>query len=393
VAGPLETPINEHQLSRWRLITEFNRQFKEASADKKLHPTWADPQRKLKMPDYLGLFLLAILNPILTSMRGVCQASQLERVQEEICREAVSKSSFSEAQAVVDPALLKSVYDSLAAKVAKRRPTPENSDNLFLQNMQIIDSTLWHVLPRMHWALWREQHGIQRACRLHVKFQVIDNLPAAISLREARRCERLEWEELIEPGEFCVGDRNYGEDYQQLGRLDRKGCWFAVRLRSDSQWVVQEELPLQPADLQAGVVWQGWVRLRKDGTGPRVRIVQIQGETELLSIATNLNPEQMSAELISVCYRQRWQIELFFRWLKHLMKANHWMAESQEGVAIQIYLTLIAAQLLLLFSGQRPNKRILELLQFMAMGWASPEEVLELIKKQQTSSGKKKKSQ
>jgi hypothetical protein len=392
VASKPNAPVTENQLSRWRLLTEFNRHLANAFVGTKLHPTWVDPQRVLQIGDYLGLFLLGVFNPILTSMRGLCQASQLLRVQEEVCRQPVSKSSFSEAQGVVDPALLKSVYDSLALEVAQRRPTPQKSDNPFVQSMQIVDSTLWYVLPRMHWAVWRQQHGIQRACRLHVKFQVIDDLPAEISLREARRCERLEWEEMIEPGEFCVGDRNYGEDYQQLGRLNGKGCWFAVRLRSDSQWAVQEELPLQQADREAGVVWQGWVRLRKDGTGPRVRVVLIQGEKELLFIATNLTPEQMSAELVSLCYRQRWQIELFFRWLKHLMKANHWMAESEDGVAIQIYLTLIAAQLLLLFSGQRPNKRTFELLQFMAMGWATPEEVLELIKKQQASGKKKKKS-
>ena len=387
------TALSENQLNRWRLIREFNRHLDKAFAGTKLHPTWADPQRVLQIGDYLGLFLLGVFNPIVTSMRGLCQASQLQRVQAEVCHQPVSKSSFSEAQRVVDPELLKSVYDSLALEVAQRRPGPRKGDNPFLQGMQIVDSTLWYVLPRMHWAVWRQQHGIQRACRLHVKFQVIDTLPAEVSLREARRCERLEWEEMIQPGEFCVGDRNYGEDYQQLGRLDRKGCWFAVRLRSDSQWVVQEELPLQQADRDAGVVWQGWVRLGKDGTGPRVRVVTIQGEKELLFIATNLTPEQLSAELVSVCYRQRWQIELFFRWLKHLMKANHWMAESQDGVAIQIYLTLIAAQLLLLFSGQRPNKRIFELLQFMAMGWATPEEVLALIKKEQASQQKKKKSQ
>ena len=58
-------------------------------------------------------------------------------------------------------------------------------------------------------------------------------------------------------------------------------------------------------------------------------------------------------------------------------------------MALQLYLTLIAAQLLLLFSGQRPNKRTMELLQFMMMGWASPEEVLVLIQKEQAR-GKKK---
>lgn len=356
-----------------------------------MHPTWADGQRLLEISDYLSLFLLGIFNPVIESMRGLCQASQLERVQREVCHRPVSRSSFSEAQAVVDPELLKRIYDSLALEVAQRRAPARKEDNPYVRIMQIVDSSLWYALPRMHWALWRQQNGTQQAFRLHVQFQVMDRLPSRISLRQAKRCERLEWEQMVHKGEFYVGDRNYGEDYRLLGRLDRKGCTYAVRLRSDAQWVVEQELALTQADRQGAVIWQGWVRLGKEGTGPRVRIVQILGQEEQLFIATNLTAEQLSAELVSSCYRRRWLIELFFRWLKHLMKANHWMAESQNGVAIQIYLTLIAAQLLLLFSGQRPNKRTMELLQFMAMGWATPEEVLDLIRKNQDR--RKKKSQ
>ena len=387
--GEPQTAVTENRLHRWRLLTDFRGRLEAAFLDAQAHPTWSDSQRVLQQADYLSLFLLGVFNPVISSMRGLCQASHLQRVQREVCRHPVSKSSFSEAQHVVDAGLLKSVYDTLAIEVGRRRPAATPTDNPYVRVMQIVDSTLWYALPRMHWALWREQHGVQRAFRLHVKFQVIDNMPAEVSLRPGKRCERLEWDTMIEPGEFCVGDRNYGEDYTLLGRLDRRDCFYAVRLRGDAQWVVQEELALTDEDQQAGVVWQGWVRLGKEGTGPRVRIVRIQGEEEPLFIATNLSPNQLSGELVSLCYRQRWLIELFFRWLKHLMKANHWMAESENGVALQIYLTLIAAQLLLLFSGQRPNKRTLELLHFMAMGWATPEEVLELIKANQAQRKKK----
>jgi len=131
------------------------------------------------------------------------------------------------------------------------------------------------------------------------------------------------------------------------------------------------------------------VRLGQAGTGPRVRVVRILGQAEQLCLATNLSEPEMSAQLVSLCYRQRWQVELFFRWLKHTMGASHWMAESKNGVSIQIYLTLIAAQLLLLFSGQRPNRRGLELLQFMVMGWASPAEVVALLKQQSAKAKKK----
>lgn len=381
-----DPPIDASQLQRWQLLKAFNRHLARAFESVALHPSWQDPQRLLAAADYTSLFLLGVFNPIVTSMRGLCQASKLTKVQREICRRAVSLGSFSEAQHLLEPELLRHVYEGLAAELARRRPPAAPG---VVPEMQIVDSTLWYVLPRMHWAVWRKQYVTQRAVRLHVKFQVADALPAQMSLTPGNVCERKEWEALAQPGEFQVGDRYYGEDYQALGRLLERGCSFIVRLRSDACWVVETELPVDAAARGANVLWQAWVRLGKAGAGPRVRVVKILGPEEQLLVATNLTEAELSAELVSHCYRQRWQVELFFRWLKHIMGNQHWLAESRSGVTVQIYLTLIAAQLLQLFSGARPNKRALELLQFLAMGWASPEEVVALLKKSPSRKSKK----
>jgi hypothetical protein len=386
VARKPNSPIEASQLHRWQLLKEFNRHLARAFESVPLHPSWQDPQRLLAAADYTSLFLLGVFNPIVTSMRGLCQASRLEKVQREVCRRKVSAGSFSEAQHLLDPELLRHVYEGLSVELARRRPT---SPKGAVAPMQIVDSSLWYVLPRMHWAVWRKQYVTQRALRLHVKFQVADALPAQISLTPGNVCERKEWEALAAPGEFHVGDRYYGEDYQALSRLMERGCSFIVRLRSDACWGVEEELPVDALARQAGVFWQAWVRLGKAGQGPRVRVVRILGQEEQLFLATNLTEAEMSAELVSHCYRQRWQVELFFRWLKHIMGPRHWLAESRNGVSVQIYLTLIAAQLLQLFSGARPNKRALELLQFLALGWATPAEVVALLVQQRNRKHKK----
>lgn len=75
-------------------------------------------------------------------------------------------------------------------------------------------------------------------------------------------------------------------------------------------------------------------------------------------------------------YRQRWQIEGFFKWLKCLLGCRHWLAESRRGVTIQLYLALIASVLLQLATGRRPNQRMLELIRLHQLGWASLEELL-----------------
>ena len=67
-------------------------------------------------------------------------------------------------------------------------------------------------------------------------------------------------------------------------------------------------------------------------------------------------------------YRNRWQVELFFRWIKCILRCRHFLAASPRGVALQLYLALIAAALLQLHLGRRPSLRLWEALQFYFLG-------------------------
>ncbi|GIW92447.1 MAG: hypothetical protein KatS3mg110_0488 [Pirellulaceae bacterium] len=68
-------------------------------------------------------------------------------------------------------------------------------------------------------------------------------------------------------------------------------------------------------------------------------------------------------------------MELFFRWFKCVMGCRHLISHSPNGVAIQIYATLIACLLIVLWTGNKPTKRTWEMLQFYFMGWATLEEL------------------
>ena len=92
-------------------MEDFQARLAQAAQGAPLHPTWSDPQRSLQHTDYLSLFLFGLLNPVVRAMRGLCSASHLKRVQADICSRSVSLGSFSEAQAVLDPALLAEVKD------------------------------------------------------------------------------------------------------------------------------------------------------------------------------------------------------------------------------------------------------------------------------------------
>src|SRR5437762_13285923 len=116
MAAKTKRQVSEAELSRWRLIEEFEQRLERAATAGKEPRTFSDPRRKLGQKDYLSLLLFGLFNPVVDSMRGLCAASRLRRVREEICSGPVSLGSFSEAQAVVDPELLQRVFAEVAAE-------------------------------------------------------------------------------------------------------------------------------------------------------------------------------------------------------------------------------------------------------------------------------------
>ena len=153
-----------------------------------------------------------------------------------------------------------------------------------------------------------------------------------------------------------------------LQRLWWKRVWRAEQM---------DVMPLSTADRAASVTFDGLVRL---GAGQWrqqevVRLVRVQSEKSELLLVSNKGREELSAELLALIYRSRWPVELFFKWLKCILGCRHWLAESQRGVALQVYCALIAALLLLRYSGRRPGKRAMEMIRFYLLGYASLDEL------------------
>jgi hypothetical protein len=382
--------VTERDLSRWRLVEDFQARLAQAAQKLSLHPTWSDSARLLQYVDYLSLFLFGLLNPVVRTMRGLCAASQLRRVQKEVCSRPVSLGSFSEAQAVLDPALLREVFEQL---VREGTPQPHASGPAG-RRWLIQDGSLFEALPRMHWALWRRQGKAQSQVRLHLSLDLAEERPARALITPGKGCERAAWRTQWRHGDAFVGDRYFGEDYQLFGDLDAAGVVFVVRLRDEAVIEAEEELPLTEADRQAKVIRSAWVRLGCNARyrSQRLRVVWVQTDKEVLPLVTDLGPQELSAADVALLYKQRWQVELFFRWLKCILGCRHWLAESEAGVAIEIYLALIAALLLQLYTGQRPNRRMMELIQFYLLGVATLEELWAGLEREREREARRKKS-
>jgi hypothetical protein len=372
----VEPILTESQLQRWRLVEDFRQRLQQVLQPVQGgHPSWADPQRRLLYLDYLSLYLFGLLNPVVRTMRGLCSASRLHRVRQEICSRAVSLGSFSEAQHLLDPALLEQVFVDLSD--ALHQPGPVDR-SVQLRGWMAHDGTLWRALPRMSWALYGGGRGSQsRAVKLHLSFHILEDKPVRATVRRGKDCERAVWQEHWRSGDAYIGDRYFGENYRLLDQLTQRQCTYVLRLREQSVITVEQELAVSSADRSAGVVRQAWAHLGVRTRSGRVRVVWVQAEGHELILVTNLSPEELAAQQVSLLYRKRWQVELFFRWIKCILGCRHWLAESPEGVSLQVYLALIAALLLQLYTGSRPSKRMMELIQFYLMGVATLQELTE----------------
>ena len=219
--------LTESDLSNWKLLESFQHELAVVAAKSKFHPTFDDPDRQLTHQSYLSLFLLGIFNPVVTSMRALCTVSGLKQVQEQVGCSRVSLGSFSEIQHVLDPDLLKQVFENLA----QRMPAGPKVDPR-LAHLELIaqDGSLWRPLPRMAWAEYGVgSTGQAKGVRLHLRFNVLKDAPADAMLTQGKGCERSALREMLLPGQTNVGDRYYGNDYKLFSEVDQSKVFFAPK--------------------------------------------------------------------------------------------------------------------------------------------------------------------
>jgi hypothetical protein len=335
--------------------------------------------RQLHFDQYVSLLLLYFFNPILTSLRGIQQASQLAKVQKLLGCRRTSLGSLSEASRVFDPQLLRSILGELAEQAG---PILKGKEAEALRGLTAVDGSLLPALPKMAWALWvDDQH---RAAKMHVHFDVFRGLPVEATLTPGNGSETAQLRATLQPGRLYVMDRGYAE-YQLFQDIINADSGFIGRIRDNAVWTLVEERSLSAAAATAGVrsdrvVWLGGPQSGAVFQQP-LRIVEVytgkvdaHGQPEVLLLATNRL--DLEAELVAVGYRHRWAIELFFRWFKCILGCKHLLSTDPDGLAIQVYVGLIASLLITLWSGKKPTKRTFEMLQFYFCGLATEEELL-----------------
>ncbi len=341
--------------------------------------------RILHYDQYCSLVLLFYFNPIVDSLRGIQQASQLGKIQKNLGCSRASLGSLSEAARVFDSKLLRDLIPELAAKVL---PTAHGKDAKALQGLIAVDGSLLPALPKMVWALWVDDD--HRAAKMHVHFDVFRGIPADVTVTHGSGSEREQLRKMLQPGRVYVVDRGY-EEYQLFQDIVDAGSSFIARVQDSVAYTVLEERPLTKEARAAGVVSDVIVKRlgtdhHKNVLKQKVRIVKVQtdkldsnGKPNVLVLVTNLL--DLPADLVALGYKYRWAVELFFRWLKCILGCRHLLANNVNGVEIQVYLGIIASLLISLWTGKKPTKRTLEMVQFYFSGLATWEELQAHIEK------------
>ncbi len=337
--------------------------------------------RRLFYDQLLVAHLLAFFNPILAGLRKIEDVFEIPAVRKRLKMPRVPKSTLADAQRLFDPELLLPLFESLK----KRARIQEHDSRLdgVTNKLLAVDGSFFAVASRITWALYNHsaKNNITRGnVRAHLHFDVLRGVPDHTTLTDGRASETEQLRISLAGGCFYVMDRGF-QQYQLLADILTTGSDFLVRLRKTACSEPIETHPVTAADRAAGVLSDTLVRI-----GWRDSRTALKQPVRLVEIAQPDKPDQplrlltnrldLSAETIGVIYRHRWQVELFFRWLKCMANFQHFYSESPQGMTLQIYIALIGTLLIAIETGARPSSYDYALMSMAVAGLAPLEQVL-----------------
>ena len=215
----------------------------------------------------------------------------------------------------------------------------------FKNKLLSLDSTTISLcLTLFPWAKFRRAKGGVKA---HVLLDHDDYLPAYVLLTEAQRSDvKLANSFALNPGSIVALDRGY-TDYALFARWTIAGVFFVTRLKNNAAFAIQAEFatPTNRNIRADQIIHLTGVQAQTDCPGPLRRIVVWDADQEReIVLLTNLL--DFGATTIAAIYKERWQIELFFKALKQNLTVKTFVGTSENALRIQIWTALIALLLL-----------------------------------------------
>lgn len=213
----------------------------------------------------------------------------------------------------------------------------------FRNPLLTIDSTIIDLsLSVYDWALYQREKG---AAKLHLVLDHQGYLPTYAVVTEGKSCDLTPVRQLdFRPGTILVFDRGY-QDYRWFERLTQRGVFFVTRLRSHAHVEVTET---QAVPTGGPVLCDQRIRLGCQRYRMRceLRRIVVRNPAAPKPFVLLTNNFKLAANTIARVYRERWQIEIFFRALKQNLRIKTFVGTSANAVRIQVWTALIALLLL-----------------------------------------------
>lgn len=217
------------------------------------------------------------------------------------------------------------------------------------KEVKAFDSTTITLSQTLYdWATFKSNKG---GIKMHTLFDVKRSLPEMVIMENARPNDVTVFRpELIPANTVVLMDRAY-VDYKKLSRLNARSVIFVTRTKSHMRFQVVRELSISEADRCKGIIRDSIVIVatdkRKEYRG-RLRVVVFQDPQTGKYYEFFTNNRTWKATTVADLYKKRWDIELFFKWIKQHLKIKTFFGHSRNAVYMQLWIALIYYLLLTL---------------------------------------------
>ena len=259
---------------------------------------------------------------------------------------APSKSTLSYAKQHRPAKLYEELFYTALARFRDEKGLGTRKQKFRFKNklLSLDSTTISLCLEMFPWAKFRQAKGGVKA---HVLLDHDDYLPSYVLITEAR-CSDVKMADSfpLNPGSIVAMDRGYS-DYALYGRWTEQKVFFVTRLKENARYEVLDAGPL-PANrniLADDLIQFTGDKAQKDCPYPLRRVVvwDAVADREIV-LLTNLL--EFGSTTIAAIYKDRWEIELFFKALKQNLKVKSFVGTSENALRIQIWTALIAILLL-----------------------------------------------
>ena len=282
------------------------------------------------------------------SLREICNGlnSTMGKLKHLGVDRTPKRSTLSYANAKRPAALYRDLFFTLSDRFRSQGELGVRNRKFRFKNklLSLDSSTISLCLSLFPWADYRKAKG---GVKLHVLLDHDDYMPSYVIVTEARKHDKTVASKFkFQPGSIVAWDRAYN-DYGHFGQLTEDGVYFVSRMKDNALYeVVEERRPPKNTNVLVDQI----IRLTGTGAAEKcphlLRRVAVWQKEEGRVIVLISNHNTFGASTIAAIYKDRWQIELFFKTLKQNLKVKTFVGTSENALLIQIWTALIALLLL-----------------------------------------------